>query len=212
MERAAAEKQKQIEFVKDQNNRIEEQKKQEFLRAQAEAEERKRQQDAEAEAERRRRIEEEQEKQNYRENVRKTMIKVEERRKKSIIDKRQQQDQKLMTAQQIKEQELRYKKELEYLKRRDRQETVERIQRIQQYERDKVMEKIQNDDTRTLQVKAERNNLLAARREMRSQADKQKEEMMKAFERMQLKGKIDVRPDLFLTFVAERAWETRSRS
>lgn len=140
------------------------------------------------------------------------MIKVEERRKKSIIDKRQQQDQKLMTAQQIKEQELRYKKELEYLKRRDRQETVERIQRIQQYERDKVMEKIQNDDTRTLQVKAERNNLLAARREMRSQADKQKEEMMKAFERMQLKGKIDVRPDLFLTFVAERAWETRSRS
>lgn len=140
------------------------------------------------------------------------MIKVEERRKKSIIDKRQQQDQKLMTAQQIKEEELRYKKELEYLKRRDRQETVERIQRIQQYERDKVMEKIQNDDTRTLQVKAERNNLLAARREMRSQADKQKEEMMKAFERMQLKGKIDVRPDLFLTFVAERAWETRSRS
>lgn len=43
MERAAAEKQKQIEFVKDQNNRIEEQKKKEFLRAQAEAEERKRQ-------------------------------------------------------------------------------------------------------------------------------------------------------------------------
>jgi len=121
------------------------------------------------------------------------MIKMEERRKKSIIDKRQQQDQKLMTAQQIKEEELRYKNELEYLKRRDRQETVERIQRIQQYEREKVMEKIQNDDTRTLQVKAERNNLLAARREMRSQADKQKEEMMKAFERMQLKGKIDVR-------------------
>jgi len=140
------------------------------------------------------------------------MIKMEERRKKSIIDKRQQQDQKLMTAQQIKEEELRYKKELEYLKRRDRQETVERIQRIQQYEREKVMEKIQNDDTRTLQVKVERDNLLAARREMRSQADKQKEEMMKAFERMQLKGKIDVRVDLFLTFVAERAWETRSRS
>jgi hypothetical protein len=39
----------------------------------------------------------------------------------------------------------------------------------------------------------EKNNLLNARREMRSQADKQKEEMMKAFERMQNKGKIDVR-------------------
>jgi hypothetical protein len=30
---------------------------------------------------------------------------------------------------------------------------------------------------------------------MRSQADKQKEEMMKAFEKMQAKGKIDVRKE-----------------
>jgi hypothetical protein len=35
-----------------------------------------------------------------------------------------------MTVQQRKEAELRYRKELEYLKRRDRQETVERIARI----------------------------------------------------------------------------------
>ncbi len=120
---------------------------------------------------------------------------MEERRKKSIIDKRNDQDVKMMTAQQIKDLEHRFKKELEYLKRKDRQETVERIQRIQQYEREKVMEKIQSDDVRTLQLKAERNNLLAARREMRSQADKQKEEMMKAFEKMQAKGKIDVRKE-----------------
>lgn len=45
---------------------------------------------------------------------------------------------------------------------------------------------------RTYQLKMEKNNLLAARREMRSHADKQKEEMMKVFERMQLKGKVDV--------------------
>jgi hypothetical protein len=36
----------------------------------------------------------------------------------------------LMTVQQKKESGLRYKKELGYLKRRDRQETVERIARI----------------------------------------------------------------------------------
>jgi hypothetical protein len=67
---------------------------------------------------------------------------MEERRKKTINDKRKEQDYKLMTVQQRKEEELRMRKEMEYLKRRDRQETVERIQRIQQYEREKVMEKI----------------------------------------------------------------------
>ena len=65
--------------------------------------------------------------------------------------------------------------------------------RIQQYEREKVMEKIQSDDMRTVQLKQEKQSLLAARFQMRSQADKQKQEMMQAFERMQNKGKIDVR-------------------
>lgn len=70
------------------------------------------------------------EKQYYRENVRKTMYKMEEKRKKSIVSKRNQQDMQLMTTQQRKDEELRYRRELEFLKRRDRQETVERIQRI----------------------------------------------------------------------------------
>jgi hypothetical protein len=68
-----------------------------------------------------------------------------------------------MSVQQRKEEELRYKKELEYLKRRDRQETVDRIMRIQQYERERVMEKIQGDDIRTQQLKEEKQGLLAAR-------------------------------------------------
>ena len=68
-----------------------------------------------------------------------------------------------MSVQQRKEEELRYKKELEYLKRHDRQETVDRIMRIQQYERERVMEKIQGDDIRTQQLKEEKQGLLAAR-------------------------------------------------
>jgi hypothetical protein len=59
------------------------------------------------------------------------------------------------------------------------------------------MEKIQLDDQRTWALKSEKQNLLAARFEMRSQADKQKEEMMKAFENMQRKGKLDVRMDTY---------------
>jgi hypothetical protein len=70
------------------------------------------------------------------------------------------------------------------------------------------MEKIQMDDQRTWALKSEKQNLLAARFEMRSQADKQKEEMMKAFENMQRKGKLDVRLKLYsFIIVAERTWE-----
>ena len=65
------------------------------------------------------------------------------------------------------------------------------------------------DDQRTWALKSEKQNLLAARFEMRSQADKQKEEMMKAFENMQRKGKLDVRLKLYsFIIVAERTWET----
>ena len=52
------------------------------------------------------------------------------------------------------------------------------------------------DDQRTWALKSEKQNLLASRFEMRSQADKQKEEMMKAFENMQRKGKLDVSRNL----------------
>jgi hypothetical protein len=41
-----------------------------------------------AEEDRKRKMQQEMEKQYYRENVRKTMFKLEERRKKSIVDKR----------------------------------------------------------------------------------------------------------------------------
>lgn len=44
---------------------------------------------------------------------------------------------------------------------------------------------------RAQSLKEQKQELLAARFQMRSQAEKQKEEMMKAFERMQAKGKID---------------------
>jgi hypothetical protein len=132
------------------------------------------------------------------------MFKLESRRKRSIIEKRQQQDEKLREISQRKEEDWRYKRELEYLKRRDRQETVERIQKIQEYEREKTLQKIQSDDLRTLQLKMEKSNLLAARREMRSHADKQKEEMMKAFERMQAKGKVDVSYLMTLILLSSR--------
>ena len=146
-----------------------------------------------AEEERKKRHEEEQEQERYREEVRRNMMTQEESRKRSIVSKRKEKEYHLMSAQQRREEDLRYRREMEFLKRLDRQETVERIQRIQEYEREKVKEKIVMDDVRSYQLKEEKQNLLQARREMRSQADKKKQEMQQAFERMQLKGTINVR-------------------
>ena len=146
-----------------------------------------------AEEERKKRHEEEQEQERYREEVRRNMVTQEESRKRSIVSKRKEKEYHLMSAQQRREEDLRYRREMEFLKRLDRQETVERIQRIQEYEREKVKEKIVMDDVRSYQLKEEKQNLLQARREMRSQADKKKQEMQQAFERMQLKGTINVR-------------------
>jgi hypothetical protein len=74
------------------------------------------------------------------------------------------------------------------LKRSDRKETVERIQKIQQYKREKIFEKIVSEDVRSQQLKAEREALLVARGEMRKQADLQKQKMMETFEKMKTTG------------------------
>lgn len=87
------------------------------------------------------------------------------------MDKRQKLDTKVQMTQQQRDEQLRLKMEFENLKRNDRKETVERISKIQQYKREKIMEKIISDDIRSQQLKSEKEALLVARGEMRKQAD-----------------------------------------
>lgn len=65
---------------------------------------------------------------------------------------------------------------------------MERIQKIQQYKREKIFERIVSDDVRAQQLKAEKEALLMARGEMRKQADLQKQKMMETFEKMKTTG------------------------
>lgn len=88
------------------------------------------------------------------------------------MEKIQETDQKVQMTQKQKEEELMIKKEMENLKRKDRQETVERIARIQEYKRDKIMEKIVQDDVRSQDIRVQKTELLDARGEMRRQADR----------------------------------------
>jgi hypothetical protein len=73
---------------------------------------------------------EEQEKNKYREDVLVNMQTIEEQRKKMILERRNQTDYKVQMTQKQREDELRYRKEMENLKRLDRKEQVERIQKI----------------------------------------------------------------------------------
>ena len=63
-----------------------------------------------------------------------------------------------------------------------------------------MLQKIVSDDMRSMQIKAERENLLVTRGLMRKQADLQKQNMVEAFEKMKLKGKVDVSDALVLVF------------
>ena len=90
------------------------------------------------------------ERNKYREDVRTNMVVIEEQRKKQILDKRHEKDYKVEYTHKHREDEHKLKKELENLKRKDRQETVERIAKIQQYKREKIFEKIVQDDIRSV--------------------------------------------------------------
>lgn len=67
------------------------------------------------------------------------------------------------------------------LKRKDREEEVIRQQRIQEYERQLVLQKIKEDDEKTKKVYEEKEKLIEARQEIKRQMEKKKERLMKEF-------------------------------
>ena len=62
-----------------------------------------------------------------------------------------------------KEWDLMIKKELDLLKREDKQESVERISRAQGYKKQKIIEKIEFDNMKAQHVKKEKEKLLETR-------------------------------------------------
>lgn len=96
-----------------------------------------------------------------------------------------------MKTQNEKDWNLMIKKEMDLIKREDKQENVERIAKAQQFKKDKILEKIEFDNMKTQHVRKEKEKLLETRFQVRREADKQKTQIMEAFEMMKKKGKID---------------------
>lgn len=62
------------------------------------------------------------------------------------------------------------KKGMEDTIREDRQKTVERIMRQQEYHRNKILQKIEQDNAKSMSLKNEKAQLMETRREMKKQA------------------------------------------
>ncbi len=108
-----------------------------------------------------------------------------------IKKKREEKDSVMAKTQAEKDWQLMLKKEMDLIKREDKQENVERIQKAQDYKKQKVMEKIEYGNMKTEHVKKEKDKLMETRFSVRREAEKQKESIMNAFETMKKKGKID---------------------
>ncbi len=85
------------------------------------------------------------------------------------------------------------KSEMVAIKREDREETVNRITRMIEYQKEKLMERIEADNERANRVQLEKAALLATRHNLRKKVDMQKAKVMDEFEKMKRRGKIDVR-------------------
>lgn len=83
------------------------------------------------------------------------------------------------------------RREMDLIKREEKIENVNRIAKAQEYQKQKVLEKIDYDNSRSAHLRKEREKLLETRFAVRREANKQTQQILEAFETMKKKGRID---------------------
>lgn len=131
-------------------------------------------------------------KNEHRSKVKDTMLIEEEERKERVMQKIGDTEAMIISAHRKKEIERQEKMYNTAVKRADREETVKRIAKMKEYEKEKLLEKIEGDTEKAMKIKREKAALLETRGQLRKQIDNQKARVMTAFEKMKKKGKMDV--------------------
>jgi len=131
-------------------------------------------------------------KDEHRKIVRQQMVLREDERKQTVLGKIDEINTKVQMTQAKRHQERRRKCEQIALKREDREETVNRISRMNDYRKEKLMEKIELDNDRSAKINNEKAALIETRQMLRKKVERQKAKVMEVFEKMKKKGKIDV--------------------
>lgn len=185
----AQEKAETIKQVLEENKHMEEKKREDFYYKKMLAEERKRELDAIAAIERKEKIQAEKDKDNQRKHVKSTMEKRLEERVNGYLYKMAESDEKVLRVQREKEAMMRQKHALELIKKNDKHENVQRIARMQEYQKEKLMEKINHDTDRATQIKNEKDSLLSMRMGIRREMEGSKRSIMEKFEQVK-RGKV----------------------
>jgi hypothetical protein len=134
----------------------------------------------------------EQSKEEHRRQVREQMKMREEDKRSTILKKIEENDKKVENTQSKLRTERIKKAEESAMKCEDRIETVNRIAKMNEYNKEQLLERIEQDNEKSRKVQMEKQALLAARSQLRRDIEKQKSKVMEEFERMKRKGKFDV--------------------
>lgn len=119
------------------------------------------------------------------------MINIEESRRTEFLNKMKATEEMVKRTQDMNKQEQVKKTRINTMKMKDREENVRRIEKMNEYHREKIMDKIEVDNERAENIRQEREQIMQMRSNLRKKVDREKEGMMEVFEKAKKKGKLD---------------------
>ena len=186
-QRKADIKAQELKKVQELNIAIEEKRRNDLLKAEREANERTQKLQKLKEEEIIKKKQEEELKQLQHDHVRHRMQEITSTRIEKIKEKLTDEEIKLKKIKEKKDHDLVVKRELDDMKRSDRQENVIRIERQQQYYREKILERINEDSNKVELRKRAKEELMAERKKVKDHAEAEKQKMMSMFEDLKKK-------------------------
>ena len=105
------------------------------------------------------------------------------RRKEELIKQFNMTDMKVAKVQKSMKFHLEIKKSMIQLKTSDRVENVDRIRNVDDYRRQKLLEKLENDNDRIERLRREQEAIVAMRQKIRREMDFKKEQIMRDLQR-----------------------------
>ena len=109
---------------------------------------------------------------------------IEEKKKKDTIDKERQQEANLAKLRAVTSVQNKQQAERNALKQADKKESVERLHRIQEYERQLAVQRLQDDDVRTTALADFKAKMLEERKAFKRQNDMERYRVIQSMEKM----------------------------
>eukprot|EP00743_Colponemidia_sp_Colp-15_P004376 GILK01004719.1.p1 GENE.GILK01004719.1~~GILK01004719.1.p1 ORF type:complete len:797 (-),score=226.44 GILK01004719.1:158-2548(-) len=190
--RKAEEKAQELARIQKLAEDIEAKKRFDTLEKERLAEERKSQKQKELDRQARMKQMADEEKERQRLAVKEKNDAMERMRVEQFEEKKRQQESMMQAAERVKEKELQARREAALLLKKERQEAVDRLQRVKEFERDKVLDRLQQADERAKAVAKQRYDMVQERQKIRQDADRRKQQVLDVFAKMKKTGRLEM--------------------